>query len=234
MTASSQPLCWQVAIPPGTCLRGVVTLRALVIVGHLQTSPPEAALDIEPLVVLAAVEDRLVAARLLRNEVERLDDAQAQLLALLVFGDGDVLDVSDGPEVVDAGARNGLLVARWPWFVGQSPFFLQLALQQQRAGADDAGRPRVGVLDDEYEVGAVLPRDPVEALFEFLLGNLPHRGQHPQAVEEARLIVGPLEGPEPVALGQCRLHLGGEVFVGEEAADCHCGGAGVGRATWLG
>lgn len=72
---------------------------------HLEPSSLEAAFDIETLVVLAAVEDGFVAARLGRNEVERLDDAQAQLLALLVLGNGDVLDVSNLTEIVDAGAR---------------------------------------------------------------------------------------------------------------------------------
>lgn len=87
-------------------LLGVCTLGTLIIMRHLQTGPPEAALDVEAFVVLAAVEYCLVAPRLLGNVVERLDDAQAQLLALLIFGDGDVLDVADGPEVVDASARD--------------------------------------------------------------------------------------------------------------------------------
>lgn len=86
-----------------------VALGALVVVRHLQAGPPEAALDVEALVVLAAVEDRLVAARLYGDVVERLDEAQAQLLALLVLGDGDVLDVPDRPEIVDAGVANGPL-----------------------------------------------------------------------------------------------------------------------------
>jgi len=86
-------------------LLGAVTLGALKVVRHLQAGPPKAALDIEALVVLAAVEYCLVAPRLLGNVVERLNEAQAQLFALLVFGDGDVLNVADGPEVVDAGVR---------------------------------------------------------------------------------------------------------------------------------
>lgn len=69
---------------------------------HLQASPSKAALDVEALVSLAAVEDGLVAADLLGDEVQRLDDAQAQLLALLVLGDCDVFDVSDEAEIVDA------------------------------------------------------------------------------------------------------------------------------------
>lgn len=69
---------------------------------HFQTGPLEAALDIEALVGFAAVQNGLVAARLLRNKVQRLDHPETQLLALLILGDGDVLDVSDRPEIVDA------------------------------------------------------------------------------------------------------------------------------------
>ena len=88
-------------------LLGIVTLGALEIVRHLQAGPPETALDVEALVVLAAVEDGLVTPRLPGDEVEGLDDAQTQLLALLVLGDGDVLDVANGAEIVDAEVRDG-------------------------------------------------------------------------------------------------------------------------------
>lgn len=77
-------------------------LSTLVVVGHLQASTAEAALDVEALVGLAAVEDALVAADLFGNEVQGLDDAQAQLLALLVLGHGDILNVADDAKVVDA------------------------------------------------------------------------------------------------------------------------------------
>jgi len=87
-------------------------LGSFVVVRHLEAGPLEAAFDIETLVVLAAVEDGLVAARLGRDEVERLDDAQAQLLALLVLGNGDVFDVSNLTEIVDAGARRPTVSAR--------------------------------------------------------------------------------------------------------------------------
>ena len=79
-----------------------LTLVSLKVVRHLQTGPPEAALYVEALVRLAAVQDRLVATDLLGHEIESLDETQAQLLALLVLGDGNVLDVSDEAEAVDA------------------------------------------------------------------------------------------------------------------------------------
>jgi len=69
---------------------------------HLQAGAFEAALDVEALVGFGAVEDGLVAADVLGDEIERLDELQAELLALLVFGDGDVFDVPDQAEVVYA------------------------------------------------------------------------------------------------------------------------------------
>jgi hypothetical protein len=81
------------------------TLVTLIVVRHLQTRPPEAALDVEALVGLAAIEDALVTAHLGGDEVERLNDAQPELLPLLVFCDGDVLDVTYQTEAVDAVCR---------------------------------------------------------------------------------------------------------------------------------
>ena len=49
-------------------------------------------------VAIAAVENRLVAATVLADSSEGLDDAQAKLLALLALVDGDVLDVAYGAE----------------------------------------------------------------------------------------------------------------------------------------
>lgn len=73
-----------------------------VIVRHLHASPLEAALDIETLVGVAAVEDGLVAPDLIRDEVEGVDQSKTQLLALLVLSDGNIFDVANRAEVVDA------------------------------------------------------------------------------------------------------------------------------------
>lgn len=178
--------------------------------GHFQAGPPEAALDIEPFVVFAAVEDRLVAARLLRDVVERLDEAESQLLALLVFGDGDVLDVADGPEIVDASkVRTDISFAH---ATRDNGGFLQLALEQERSSTDNSGGSRIGILNDNDKISPVLLRNPIVALLELVLGNIPHRCQHPEAVEEAGVVIGPLKRPQLVALGKRLLHLGGEVF----------------------
>lgn len=75
--------------------------------GHLETSSSEAALDVEALVGLTAVEDALITTDLLGDVVEGLDDSETQLLALLVLCDGDILDMADGAKVVDAARRVG-------------------------------------------------------------------------------------------------------------------------------
>lgn len=72
-----------------------------IVVSHLEAGSPEAALDVETLVGLAAVENGLVAADLFGDEVERLDQAQTQLLALLVLGDCDILNVANLCERMD-------------------------------------------------------------------------------------------------------------------------------------
>jgi hypothetical protein len=68
---------------------------------HFQPRSPKPALDVEPLIGLAAVQNTFVAAYLLSDEVQCLDNFQAEFLALLVFGDGNVFDVSDYAEVVN-------------------------------------------------------------------------------------------------------------------------------------
>ena len=55
-------------------------------------------------IVVAAVQDRLVATHILRNKVQRLNDPQTKLLALLVLCDSNIFDVADEAEVVDATA----------------------------------------------------------------------------------------------------------------------------------
>lgn len=86
----------------------MLTLLAFVVVSHLQTSSPKTTLDVEALVRLAAVENALVAADLLSNEVECLDQAQAKLLALLVLGNRNILDVTDLSKFMDTTKREVL------------------------------------------------------------------------------------------------------------------------------
>lgn len=69
---------------------------------HFQTCRLEATLDIESLILLTAIQNTLVAADLLCHEVERLNNLDAEFLALLVFRNRDVFDVTDQAEIVDA------------------------------------------------------------------------------------------------------------------------------------
>ena len=71
------------------------TLHLAVVMSHLQPCPLEATLHIETFVRFGAVQDGLVAPYILGDVVQCLNDAQTQLLALLIFRDCNVLDMSD-------------------------------------------------------------------------------------------------------------------------------------------
>lgn len=128
---------------------------------HLKTRPSEPALHVEPFVGFAAVEDALVAADLLCDVIERLDDPQAQFLPLLVLGYSNVFDVSDLTEIVDAKNTGGeqllATAAKRPWIQssGQDKRRsgernLQLVLDDQSTCAND--HIPSCVLDDENVV----------------------------------------------------------------------------------
>jgi len=78
---------------------------ALIVVGHLQAGTPEATLDVKALVGFAAVQDGLIAADLFGNEIEGLNQAKAELLALLILCYGNVLDMTDKAETVNTTER---------------------------------------------------------------------------------------------------------------------------------
>jgi hypothetical protein len=63
-------------------------------VRHFQSRPLESTLDIEALIRLRTIQNRLVAAHFLGDEIKRLDQFQAEFFALLIFGHRDVFDVS--------------------------------------------------------------------------------------------------------------------------------------------
>lgn len=93
---------------------------------------------------------------------------------------------------------------------------LQLPLDDQCAGTDNPP----GVLNDNDEVVAVLPPDPLEALGELGLCEVADGGQDAQAVEEAVVIVGYAQGAEGVARGQGSGDVAGEQVGVEEAWIC--------------
>ena len=76
--------------------------------GHLAARPLVPALDIEAFICLAAVQDGLIAAQLLGEVVEGSNDAEPELLALLVLVDGNVFDVASRAERVDAVCRRSV------------------------------------------------------------------------------------------------------------------------------
>lgn len=78
-----------------------LTLLSFVVVSHLQSSSSEATLDVKSLVRFATVEDGLVATDLVGDEVERFDQSQSQLLALLVLGDCNIFDVANLAKSMD-------------------------------------------------------------------------------------------------------------------------------------
>lgn len=125
---------------------------------HFQTGPLEAALDVEPLVGLAAVENALVTSDVLGHVVQRLDDAQPELLALLVLRDGDVFNVSDQTHVV-----------------------YELALDYDGARAHDRAGP---VADDEDVVRVVSGVHEVVAGVEFGEGGFADGRENAERVEK--------------------------------------------------
>ena len=112
----------------------------LVVVCHLQPRPLEATFDIEAFVRLRAVEDSLIAAHVLRDKVQRLDDPQTELLALLVLCDSNVFNVADEAEVVDATTKESRQSQQFAQIRNVLPIFqgkgnLQFPLNQQRSCA---------------------------------------------------------------------------------------------------
>ena len=59
------------------------------------------ALDIEWFVFRAAVQNSFIAAETHSDRIQRLDDFQTKLLALMVFGYGHFFDVSTNATIVD-------------------------------------------------------------------------------------------------------------------------------------
>ena len=70
-------------------------LFLFVVMRHLQSCSFEATLNVETLICLAAIQNTLVAANLLCNEIKRLDEFQSELFALLIFCYCNIFDMSD-------------------------------------------------------------------------------------------------------------------------------------------
>lgn len=189
------------------------------VVRHLEAGSAETALDVKAFVGLAAVENGLVAADVGGDVVEGLDDAQAELLALLVLGDGNVFDVASFSESVNAARKKK--ISNGSVYKGKVIEDVQFALDYQRPRGDDRLLRPGSVFDDENVV-PLLGRHCVVLLLKVFLCNVAHRRQHPQAVEEAAAVVGPSQGSHSVARGQRGGDLWRDEAVREEAGFSHC------------
>ena len=79
-----------------TLLSSLITTPFLLkVMRHLQRLSLVPALDIKSLIDLAAVEDGLVASKVLRDIVKRVEQFQPEFFALLVFENGNLLNVAD-------------------------------------------------------------------------------------------------------------------------------------------
>ena len=82
-----------------------LNLFLVVIVRHFESRPLKATLNVKALIGLAAVKDRLVAANLVGNEIECLDQPKTQFFPLLVLRNRNVFDMGDRSEAMNADDR---------------------------------------------------------------------------------------------------------------------------------
>lgn len=182
------------------------------VVSHLQASPLEAALDVKAFVGLGTVENRLVAADLVRDEVESLDQAQTQLLALLVLCDGDIFDVTDHSETVNTAVTKNKIKLAIPQCMllfgpgGGGVWHSQLPLDNEGASAHHTA----SVFYHQHVVAAILPPNPLEPLCELFFSDVPHSSQDLQTLEEASMVVCLAQRTEYVTVRERSGHSGRE------------------------
>jgi len=145
---------------------------------HLNAGPIVPTLLVEADVLLVAVEDNLVAASLLSDMAQSLNQFLTQGQTLLALCHGDVLNVADAAALVD-----------------------QLRLHNARSTGYNVV-VRVG--DDEREVRARLAGPELELAHKLLLRDLANRGQHLVNVEHTVLVVARFHEPDLVPSGQLR------------------------------
>ena len=69
---------------------------------HLNSSSLIAAFDVETLVWLRAVEDRLITPDFFCHMIQCLYDMKTKVFPLLVFCNGDIFNVTDETKIMDA------------------------------------------------------------------------------------------------------------------------------------
>ena len=126
---------------------------------HLQTGSFETAFDVEPFVSFATVQNGLVAAHLLRDIVQSLDDAQSKLLSLLVLRNRDVFNVANHSHIVN-----------------------ELALNYDGSGSNNC---IARVTDNKDIVGVVPGRHEVVSVIKLLFGGFAHQSENAKGAEKA-------------------------------------------------
>lgn len=183
--------------------------RRTIIVCHLKPSPLVATFDIETLIRFRTIEDSLVAPNLFRHIIQRLYDVKAEVFPLLVFGNCDILDMTDQAEIMDATN------------VQQEPFILRLRrlVYIQFPLHDHSSRPHnlaLPITNHQDMVLVLLLGHPTESLVPCLLRDVANVRQHAQHIEDAGFVVGALEGPDCVLGRKGGNDVGGDEGGGEE------------------
>lgn len=124
------------------------------------------------------------------NKIQSLDNSQTKLLALLIFLNGDVLNVPDHTERMD-----------------------ELALNNQTASPDDSV---CTITDHEHVVLIIARGNPIVPLVPCLLGDLANSCQHAQHVQIAARVVRAAHWPDCVVCWQEGDHFRGDEGGGEE------------------
>jgi len=137
-----------------------------IIVCHLQACSLKAALDVETLVGFAAIQNALVAAHLFSHVIQCLYDPQAEFLALLILGHGNVFNMPDQSKVVD-----------------------KFALDHHSTGSNHG----IAFIADHEDVVRVIPiGHEVVTRIECFFGKVADGGQYSQGRKEAWVSVNSL------------------------------------------
>ena len=159
----------------------VVRSHLAVIMCHLQSCSLEAALHVKAFVCFRTVQYGLVTAHIFGNVVQRLDYSETKLLALLVFCNCDVFDVTNETQMVDAAEHFSLC------FGGTLPYDLQFPLDYQCSCAHYF---TLAVQNDQHMVATCASPHLIESCLELFLGYISNMRQDSQDIEEAVVEVG--------------------------------------------
>ena len=158
---------------------------------HLETSSLITTFHVESFIRFRAVKDCLVASNFLCDVIQCFYDMKAKVFSLLVFCDGNVLDVTDEPEIMDAvGVQlRGAVVQV------KGRVYVQFPLHNNSTSPYDLALP---VAHYKYMVLILLFSHPVKAPVPCFFCNITDIRQYAQHIEDASMVVGALERPDGV------------------------------------